>query len=491
MTDDLKRSKRLSLLAALVLLAWGCVLQPSARVSAQPASEEAPEESDAEVAEASEDDVEEPRERVWSRVRKQSVVPYEEPHYPEHLRGIGMPANPETDLEEAFPERGSVLPAIPPPRPYFEFKEGLYDRVGLKLAFNYSMLALGASSAKPAGEDASQGRRSAWAGVLQIEAQWVLYQREKDYPGSIVAVFDWRQTYQNTAQPAFFSLDTGSAWPHDFFFLNWGPWFPTLFYEQGFKKDVFVLRIGQFASVLQFLDFFRFKDSRTSFTGSPFTLPGHVNPVAPPGFGIQFDLRPIKNNELYFTGIIHDQNGQPDVYSWNEFFTKADHYYGLEIGYFWKRAPNDFDHLHVNVVYAAEADQPSPIAAVLQVGTTPGWLVKAHGSKQIDRWVVFGNYTYNTSQGGPQGPTVADHSVTAGVAFLRPFEINGEWSFGAVWANSFNRSLRDQYGIETYWKILFASDLWVTPNLQLIFNPTYNTTKTVLAVGGIKLRLFF
>jgi len=38
---------------------------------------------------------------------------------------------------------------------------------------------------------------------------------------------------------------------------------------------------------------------------------------------------------------------------------------------------------------------------------------------------------------------------------------------------------------------LFAEDLWVTPNLQVIFNPTYNTAKNVLAVGGIKLRLFF
>ncbi|MBT8469398.1 MAG: carbohydrate porin, partial [Deltaproteobacteria bacterium] len=111
--------------------------------------------------------------------------------------------------------------------------------------------------------------------------------------------------------------------------------------------------------------------------------------------------------------------------------------------------------------------------------------------KQIDRWVVFGNYTYNTAQGGPFGLTVADHSVTGGLAFLRPFHVNGEWSLGAVWAKPINPTLRDQYGIETYWKILFAEDLWVTPNLQLIFNPTYNTTKTVLAVGGIKLRLFF
>lgn len=65
------------------------------------------------------------------------------------------------------------------------------------------------------------------------------------------------------------------------------------------------------------------------------------------------------------------------------------------------------------------------------------------------------------------------------------------WSLGAVWAKPINRAFRDQYGIETYWKILLAEDLWVTPDLQLIFKPTYNTTKNVLAVGGIKLRFFF
>ncbi|MBT8467610.1 MAG: carbohydrate porin, partial [Deltaproteobacteria bacterium] len=467
-------------------------------VSAQPAPEEGDEAPDAEVTEtpeaevvdAPESDVSEPQQRVWSRVGKQSVVPYKEPHYPEDERGIGMPGNPETDLDEAFPGRGSVLPSIPPPRPYFEFKESLYERIGLKLAFNYSMLAWGASSAKPAGEGLSQGKQTAWAGILQVETQWVLYQREKDYPGSLVVVFDWRHAFQDAAEPAFWLLDTGSMWAHDFIFLNWGPWFPTLYYEQVFKKDVFVLRVGQFASALQFIDFFRFKDSRTSFSGSTQTLPGHIIPFAPPGFGIQFDLRPFKRDELYISGIIHDQNGVPDKYSWNEFFTKGDHFYGLEIGHFWKRSPRDFDHVHVNVAYSAAADQESPAAFALGVGNEPGWLFKAHGSKQINRWVVFGNYTFNTTEGGPQGATNSDHSVTAGVAFLRPLDINGEWAFGTSWARHI-AGLGNQYGIETYWKILFAEDLWVTPNLQLIFNPLFNTTKTVLAVGGIKLRLFF
>ena len=461
------------------VLTLGYFLYTSAQVSAQP------------EAEPPEAEVVEKRTKVGARLQLKLPEPAERLGYPIPKRGVGMPANVETDIDKAaFPKRSSVLPPIPPPRPYFEFKEGLYDRIGLKVAFSYQMIAIGASSAKPAGEDLSQGKQAGWAGALLIEAEWVLYQREKDYPGSVVAAFDWRHTLQNTARPAFFSLDTGSAWPHDTFYLGWRPWFPVLFYEQGFKKDVFVLRFGNL-SPPQFLDFFRFKDPRTSFSGGPFTGPVNINPFAPPGFGVQFDLRPIKDNELYFTGLVHDQNARIEVYSWNEFFTKGDLYYGLEIGYFWRRAPGDFDHLHVDVIYADAPAAPSPVGAALGVGNEPGWVFKAHGSKQIDRWVVYGNYTYNTAQGGPFGLTVADHSVAGGLAFLRPFHVNGEWSLGAVWAKPINRTLRDQYGIETYWKILFAEYLWVTPNLQVIFSPTYNTAKKVLAVGGIKLRLFF
>ena len=303
--------KRPLMLAVLCPIAFGCVWHSGGRVRAQPPTDDVasapaieepqqpadarPQGQDPQTTEPSDDEVVEKRTNLGARLMVKLPEPAEKLTYPVPKRGVGMPANVETDLAHSFPERGSLLPPIRPPRPYFEFKEGLYDRIGLKVAFSYQMIALGATSARPAGEGLSQGKQTAWAGSLLIETQWVLYQREKDYPGSLVAAFDWRHTLQNSAQPAFFALDTGSLWPHDFYYLSWRPWFPVLFYEQGFKKDVFVLRFWNL-SPMQFIDFFRFKDPRTSFTGSPFTAPSFINPFAPPGFGIQFDLRPIKDN---------------------------------------------------------------------------------------------------------------------------------------------------------------------------------------------------
>jgi hypothetical protein len=409
--------------------------------------------------------------------------------YPARDRGVAMPANVETDLDQAFPKRDSALPSIPPPRPWFQFKDGLYDRVGLKLAFSYQMIYQGASSSLPAGVGISTGNQTAWAGSVLIEGQWVLYQRDKEYQGSLVTAFDWRHTLQGTAQPAFFAFDVGSLWPTNFYYLSWRPWFPILFYEQAFKRDLFVLRFGNM-NTLQFFDFFRFKDPRTSFSGGPFTAPTTTMPFPAPGFGVEFDLRPVKDSEFYISGILSDVNARVEQYSWGEFFKNGAFFYGLELGYFWRRSPGDFDHVHLDLFYAA-APEVSPLAPLAGVGNEPGWGLKAHGSKQLGRFVLFANYTYNTVQGGNFGSTVADHGVTGGLAFLRPFHVRGEWSLGGVWARPINRTLRDQGGLETYWKILFASDIWVTPGLQVYFKPTFDTSKNVLAIGEIRLRLFF
>jgi carbohydrate-selective porin OprB len=50
---------------------------------------------------------------------------------------------------------------------------------------------------------------------------------------------------------------------------------------------------------------------------------------------------------------------------------------------------------------------------------------------------------------------------------------------------------RDQYGMETYWKLLVTPDLWVTPGVQFLFNPSRNFSTDFVAVPQIKFRLFF
>ena len=175
----MRRAERRRSLVLLRLLTLGCFLCTSAQVSVQPEAE-----------------VVEKRTTIGPSLTAELPASAEKLCYPIPERGFHIPANVEADLKNAFPRRGSVLPSIPPPRPYFEFKVGLYERIGLKLAFSYQMIALGASSAKPAGEDLSQGKQTAWAGGLLIEAQWVFYRgaqcaRHRGRRGEYATVDAW------------------------------------------------------------------------------------------------------------------------------------------------------------------------------------------------------------------------------------------------------------------------------------------------------------
>ena len=138
---------------------------------------------------------------------------------------------------------------------------------------------------------------------LALEAKWEAYNRGEDFQGGLTAVLDWRQAIGSAATPAFFAFDTGSIWATEFSIIEWDPWFPTFYWEQWGHKDDFVGRIGS-QSAGQIYDFFRFKDGRSSFTGSEFWAPAASVPFPGPGLGASFEWWPKKDSPLYVIGTI-------------------------------------------------------------------------------------------------------------------------------------------------------------------------------------------
>ena len=125
---------------------------------------------------------------------------------------------------------------------------------------------------------------------------------------------------------------------------------------------------------------------------------------------------------------------------------------------------------------------------------------KLAGEKQWGRIVGFGSYTYNTAEGGNFGVALIRQALNAGFAVNRPLNVGGEVGVGFSWAEPIDgirllgqpqrQPEKNQYGMEIYWKMLVTSDLWVTPNLQVIVNPTYNPGTESIIVPGLKFRFF-
>ena len=388
-------------------------------------------------------------------------------------RHVGGPTDIEQDIDNSLPKEGSIFERIIP-RDYFDWKIALYKKTGLKLAISYQSLALKATESRT-------GNDTAWGGWLLLEGKWEAINAGDDFEGSLVFALDWRHTIGGYSAPTRLAVDTGSGWLHDGAYVEWGLWTPVLFWEQWLAKDKFVLRFGNQSPAMIF-DFFRYKDPRSSFTGAPMTFPIHVIPYPQPGIGISFEWWPIEDSELYVVGTVNDMNAKVETLGFETFFSDRQYFYGLEIGTFWRRAPDDFDHLHLDVFFADDREgAPS----------REGWGLKLAGSKQWDHVVAFGNYTLNTALGGGFGTTVMRHSASVGLAVNTPRGIKGEIGVGATWARPDSDGFRDQYGVEVYWKLLLAPSVWLTPLAQLIWDPTFNPSTDFLAVFGLKVRVFF
>ena len=237
---------------------------------------------------------------------------------------------------------------------------------------------------------------------------------------------------------------------------------------------------------------FRFKDARTSYTSSPFAFHESI-PYPTYGLGAAVKWWPKEGSELYLVGTLNDMNGDPNVrgFDWST-FSRGEYFYGLEVGTNWRRDGEEFDHLHLNIFYADKRSTRSPN----MLPNKAGGGFKVLGSKQWNRMVGYGSYTYNTAEGGGISVSFARQTVTAGVAYTTPFGIRGEAAFGVMWMEPHSdlisgQQLRDQSGFEAYWKLLLTPNLWITPGIQVVYNPSLNLGVDDIVIPHIKFRVAY
>ena len=145
--------------------------------------------------------------------------------------------------------------------------------------------------------------------------------------------------------------------------------------------------------------------------------------------------------------------------------------------------------MHLLVFYADERSTRSPETLPNKAGG--GFSVL--GEKQVGRWVGFAGYTFNTAEGGGVAGTLSEHTVTAGFAYKNPFNVTGEAAVGLLYMNPieeiFDQEVRNQYGMETYWRILLTPHIWITPGIQLVIHPSLNFEDDFIVIPHVKFRI--
>ena len=319
-------------------------------------------------------------------------------------------------LEGMAPLPDSVLP-YGVSQSWFDWKDDAYDRFGLKFGFSYQMLFQSASDVAP-----NAAFENAWGDWWGFMTKWTMLDKGGDHEGTLVFSMFERGGIGNNAVPSNFGITDVGGITTNVEFTTWTLSIENLYWEQWFKpgKHQLMVRIGN-QVVTTLVDPFRFKDSRVSFTTGPYCF--HPTIPAPTfGFGAGFKWWPDEDSGLYIAGSLNDMNGDPNLqgFDWST-VSRAEFFYVAEVGYNWKRSKGDYDHLHLLVFYADERSTRSPDTLPNKAGG--GFSIL--GEKQVNRWVGFAGYTYNTAEGGGVTGTLSEHTVTAGISYKNPFNVKG------------------------------------------------------------------
>ena len=387
-------------------------------------------------------------------------------------------------IREAIPGAGSIFD-IGLGKPYFDWKDKVYDKIGLRFGFSYQMLYQTASTVV---EGADHNALSDWWGFM---TKWTLINRKKGKnQGHLVFSMFERKPIGNHQFPSMFGPANVGSITTAIEFTIWDFAIENLYWEQwiDFKKHKLMIRVGNNIAA-GLIDPFRFKDARKNFTTGPFCY--HVTKPDPTfGFGVTAKWMPAKGTGLYISAAMTDMNGDPNSmgFDWST-VSNGQFFYGAEVGKNWVRGKGDYDHLSLLVFYATDRSTRNADVAPNE----PGGGFSILGEKQIDHWVGFIKYTYNNAEGGGGLGTFSHQTGTAGVVYKNLFNITGSTGIGLYFMDPLNGVFGEdtglQTGMETYWNMQLTRNILVTPGIHLQWNPTLNPDANFVAMPHIKFRV--
>jgi len=105
-------------------------------------------------------------------------------------------------------------------------------------------------------------------------------------------------------------------------------------------------------------------------------------------------------------------------------------------------------------------------------------------SKKVATFLRFGT--------GDGRRTTIQQSLSTGLVFTQAFGYNNDWlGVGFIWADPADGTRKDDYGLETFWRLQLTENIQFTPDFQLYLDPFRNPNHDVELAFGLRLGMFF
>lgn len=355
--------------------------------------------------------------------------------------------------------------------PYFDFKKQLNQDYGLSYIFEYSpqfQWEIGSNETHHANDETN------------IIIQWSPLSHTDSKRGSLTGWYQISRTLGSTHTSKFMD-DLGIITP-----TNGGDTSPgdsgtliqMLAWEQWFLDDKLRTSVGKLTT-RTFLNLNRYATSDRE----DFFTPMHVNnPVAPftarNGLGV---FAQYLWDDFYVTGMLREADGTSQGVSFDT-IDSGKWESALEIGL----TPSNFLGLgrgnyrfttyYTDSIGEGDNYQPSGWSSAMSFDQDVG-----------DSYGVFMRYAYSDK------PFRAfKQRLSIGMQIKNPLRFEYDRiGLGAWWGDPISTVVNGEYGLESYWKFQLSPYFEFTPDLQIILNPQGDTNKSMVFIGGLRIRLVF
>lgn len=360
----------------------------------------------------------------------------------------------------------------------------LRERLGLSFGAAYTALYQRASQ--------GVGPLDAAVGDLDLFFRWRAFGREGFDSGAIAVYTEWRHRLGTRIAPFNLSKSIGTLWETTPLFTE-QPFVPTqVFWDQEFARGRARLQIGKLdPAILYFGN--RINDANLYFVGLPF---GDNPSVFFPGAGLGLHLEYELPRGFQIRAGVHDANGRRtgdafQTIQQKEFWWALGAQHQRQVGRL------GVGNYRFGMWYAQErTDAGKPDGG--------GFALSADQELGSPRAIGFLRYEWQSEeltsarQGvglGRQGLAAARQTLRGGVVLEGllggPAFADDVIGAGFAWGQPYRPELRDQWQLETFYRIQVTPEVQLTPSVQLFVNPSRVPDTSTVGVFSVRLRLIF
>lgn len=361
-------------------------------------------------------------------------------------------------------------------QPWYDLKKNVNEKTGIQFGINYTSVFLYSTQVISDGN-----RNNSSGGILDIQAGWNLVNRKAGKNrGTLFLKINSRHAYGDFTNPMFHGIFESGYYGlpatgfHDYTIraleLNW---------QQNLINDRLTIVLGK-VDVTNYFNFHGLIVPWQHYLGYGSSVSGTVNwPNQGLGLVAGFKI----TDKVYAMGALADVYG--DLFEDGKFLSFGENFFdghmfkAVEVGYVPSMAERYFKK--ISLMYWHSGAYTS--AGDAEVAAGEGLAISSHWFF-AERFVPYVRFAFSNGN-GENAFYKKDVQIGHGLRF-RSHDILGT-SFS--WAETNIPDAKDQMTLEVFYRFNLTEHLEITPDFQLIINPTFNAGHSNLSYLSIRGRI--